>query len=67
MPNVAYAQQCHICGKVIFGAGPLKRHVITCKAKHCSNCKDIKNCPATEWWQECPKNAGILDSTNWKK
>ena len=64
MGESGIVQQCHICGRIIFGAGPLVRHAKACKRKLCEQCKE--NCNAKEWWLPCPKkNTGILSSFEW--
>lgn len=55
MANSAYIQQCSLCGRIIYGIGPLKQHTIACKKKMCNNCPDKADCPSKLWMQDCPK------------
>ena len=55
MPNVAVICQCHLCGRVVFGYGPLTRHQKSCKRKMCEACDLKETCPAKLWFQDCPK------------
>ena len=52
--NTAINQQCPLCGRIIFGVGPLVRHMKVCKRKMCTTCERRETCPAKLWTQLCP-------------
>ena len=64
--GTANLQQCHICGKIIGGVGPLKRHIISCKRKLCENCKNNEKCKSKDYWLPCPiQNTNLLSSSKY--
>ena len=63
--NNSIIQQCHICGRIIHGVGPLVRHVKACKKHLCENCEDRFTCKSTYYTQNCPKMENLLSSVKW--